>query len=423
MVRDFAQSLVDQFGIAADVALHAPSAAGDQRNFHAHVLTTTRVVTADGLGAKTRALDARATGPGLVEEIRARWAALCNRALERAGSAARVDHRSYARRAIARIPTLHNGHRVTALARRLGVATARFTENATIREHNARLDALRSIFRAAAAAPPAPATAPMRLTVPGPRLTRPGPRLTLPPTRMEIKNERPTTTQPGSAHQPLLSVPAQSDRSFQLHGQIRAHSASDSGALPQNSRGNFLVPGRPFRRDARDLPPPSELHRIPGKEGAGGGGRPVERDARSLAGVPNLDGGLTRPSDRIADAIAPGRRFQRESADVLDARVAASVAAKIEEYANWLDRVIAADPAVRVARATGDPAQIDAVEKIVRAEKRQKIPDYASILRNAENVYLEKIRKLLDADADFSTAGDGARPSTKPKFPPFGGIP
>lgn len=190
LVYDFAQSIVEQFGVAADVALHAPSAAGDQRNWHAHVLTTARVVAATGLGAKTRALDARATGPGLVEAIRARWAALCNRALERAGSAARLDHRSYARRAVAQIPTLHNGHQVTALARRLGVATARFNENATIREHNARLDALRALLRVAAAAPPAPAISPVRLTIPGPRLTRPRPRLTLPPTPMETKNEQ-----------------------------------------------------------------------------------------------------------------------------------------------------------------------------------------------------------------------------------------
>ncbi|MGC8537292.1 MAG: MobQ family relaxase [Rhizomicrobium sp.] len=188
VVRDFAQSLVDQFGVAVDLALHAPSVAGDQRNYHAHLLTTTRVVTADGLGAKTRALDARGTGPKLVEEIRARWASLCNSALERAGSATRVDHRSYVRRGITRRPMLHEGHRATALTRRLGVATRYAAHNAVIRAYNASIDAILAILRAAAAAPPAAAPVPMRLMMPGPRLT-------LPPTvAMEISNEQSSAT-------------------------------------------------------------------------------------------------------------------------------------------------------------------------------------------------------------------------------------
>ncbi|WP_299656742.1 MobA/MobL family protein [uncultured Jannaschia sp.] len=44
IVRDFAGALVDRDGVVADVAIHAPHREGDQRNHHAHVLTSTRVL-------------------------------------------------------------------------------------------------------------------------------------------------------------------------------------------------------------------------------------------------------------------------------------------------------------------------------------------------------------------------------------------
>ena len=94
LVRAFGEDLRDRYGVAVDIAIHAPHRDGDQRNWHAHVLTTTRVVEAEGLGAKTRILDDRKTGPAQVAELRASWAELSNRFLEREGFAERVDHRS-----------------------------------------------------------------------------------------------------------------------------------------------------------------------------------------------------------------------------------------------------------------------------------------------------------------------------------------
>jgi len=94
LARGFAQALVDRYGIAADVALHAPHREGDQRNHHAHILTTTRVLCADGLTDKTRILDAAKTGGAEIEDMRGLWAQMQNHALERAGQEARVDHRS-----------------------------------------------------------------------------------------------------------------------------------------------------------------------------------------------------------------------------------------------------------------------------------------------------------------------------------------
>ena len=92
-ISDAAQ-LVERYGVAAYVAIHAPHREGDQRNHHAHILTTTRVLSAEGLTDKTRILDAASTGGPEIEAMRGVWAELQNHALELAGQVERVDHRS-----------------------------------------------------------------------------------------------------------------------------------------------------------------------------------------------------------------------------------------------------------------------------------------------------------------------------------------
>ena len=94
ITRDFAQELVSRYGVAVDVAIHAPHREGDQRNHHAHVLTSTRKLEPEGFTAKTRVLDSAKTGGVEIEQMRSLWAELQNRALERAGEVERVDHRS-----------------------------------------------------------------------------------------------------------------------------------------------------------------------------------------------------------------------------------------------------------------------------------------------------------------------------------------
>ncbi len=94
LARSFAEALVTRYGVVADVAVHAPHREGDQRNHHAHILTTTRQMGPEGLGAKTRILDAAKTGGGEIEEMRGLWAQMQNQVLERAGQEERVDHRS-----------------------------------------------------------------------------------------------------------------------------------------------------------------------------------------------------------------------------------------------------------------------------------------------------------------------------------------
>ena len=118
LTAGFAREVVSRFGVAADVAIHAPHPEGDQRNWHAHVLTTTRVVEAEGLGAKTRELDVVQTSGPAVEALRELWAVQVNRALERIQSAARVDHRSYARRGEDLVATQHLGPAASGMERK-----------------------------------------------------------------------------------------------------------------------------------------------------------------------------------------------------------------------------------------------------------------------------------------------------------------
>jgi hypothetical protein len=94
IARAFAAQLVERYGVAADVAIHAPHREGDQRNHHAHILTTTHVLSAEGLTDKTRILDAASTGGPEIKAMRSYWAELQNHALDLAGQEGCVDHRS-----------------------------------------------------------------------------------------------------------------------------------------------------------------------------------------------------------------------------------------------------------------------------------------------------------------------------------------
>jgi hypothetical protein len=94
ITREFAEQLVSRYGVAVDVAIHAPNREGDQRNHHAHVLTSTRRLEPEGFTTKTRVLDSARTGGVEIDQMRGVWAELQNRALERAGEVERVDHRS-----------------------------------------------------------------------------------------------------------------------------------------------------------------------------------------------------------------------------------------------------------------------------------------------------------------------------------------
>ena len=118
LAHDFSKALVKKYGFAADCAIHAPGKDGDSKNHHAHILCSTRKLTAEGFTAKTRELDDRATGAAQVVECRELFASMTNAALERAGQSVRVDHRSLEAQGIDREPTEHLGPSASAIERR-----------------------------------------------------------------------------------------------------------------------------------------------------------------------------------------------------------------------------------------------------------------------------------------------------------------
>jgi ATP-dependent exoDNAse (exonuclease V) alpha subunit len=114
LVRGFSQELADRYRFALDVAIHEPRnfPGSDPRNFHAHLLATTREVNVEGLGAKTSLEwnDANrreiGLGPAINEllHVRERWTSVTNEALQQANVVARIDHRTLQAQGIDREP-------------------------------------------------------------------------------------------------------------------------------------------------------------------------------------------------------------------------------------------------------------------------------------------------------------------------------
>jgi MobA/MobL family len=116
LAREFSQELCDRYGFAVDLSIHAPRdfPGSDPRNYHAHLLATTREVSTNGLAAKTtlELNDSNRRKLGLepvIHEllyVRERWASVTNEALRNAHIAARVDHRTLEAQGIDREPRL-----------------------------------------------------------------------------------------------------------------------------------------------------------------------------------------------------------------------------------------------------------------------------------------------------------------------------
>jgi hypothetical protein len=113
VARRFCEELVDRHKFALDLSIHEPAIVvqhgdADRRNFHAHILTTTRRLVGDEFTEKCRELDDVKVGE--VRYWRKRWELLVNEALERAGHAEqKVDCRSHSERGLDDIPTVKIG--------------------------------------------------------------------------------------------------------------------------------------------------------------------------------------------------------------------------------------------------------------------------------------------------------------------------
>jgi MobA/MobL family protein len=119
IAADIARELVRRYDVAVTVAIHKPDRHGDQRNDHAHFLWTTREVTEEGLGKKTRILDdVKTTGPKEIASFREFVADRINQALADANSDERVTAQSYSVEGIDRVPTTHLGRAASGMERK-----------------------------------------------------------------------------------------------------------------------------------------------------------------------------------------------------------------------------------------------------------------------------------------------------------------
>ena len=89
LIWTFCEQNFVALGMVADVCLHGPGH-GDPRNYHAHVMLSTRVIGPDGFGNKNRDWNANEH----LETWKTNWERDCNAALEAAGANIRVDRRS-----------------------------------------------------------------------------------------------------------------------------------------------------------------------------------------------------------------------------------------------------------------------------------------------------------------------------------------
>ncbi|RMV94859.1 hypothetical protein ALP01_200069 [Pseudomonas caricapapayae] len=182
----FGIELATRYGVAVDLAIHLPDREGDNRNHHAHVMTTTRQVSRDAAGllvmgekSTIELSDTKRRGMGLgsgadeVVAIRQLWERMANRALENAGSDARIDSRSLKAQGLDREATTHLGPVASDMERR-NKASDRGDGNRQVAANNALREQISAqildftAFRAAReAAPVTPAhktrSAPVRL--------------------------------------------------------------------------------------------------------------------------------------------------------------------------------------------------------------------------------------------------------------------
>lgn len=111
LVEQYALDNFVEKGMIADIALHNMN----DKNPHAHIMLTTRVVNGEGFGQKNRNWN----GKELLQKWRKNWADAVNVALERSGfSDIKISHRSLKDQKIDRKPTKH-----------LGFALARLKKN------------------------------------------------------------------------------------------------------------------------------------------------------------------------------------------------------------------------------------------------------------------------------------------------------
>ncbi|WP_228200263.1 MobQ family relaxase [Acinetobacter baumannii] len=139
LLDELCQELVKKHGVIVDAAIHAPHTEGgsDDRNYHAHIMFTTRSINKNGTFEAKKYRDfSRDNGTETVSNWRENFADLVNAQLEKIGSTERVSHLSYADLGSDLEATQHEGYAVTQL-RRQGIKTEVSQSNDEIKQRNA----------------------------------------------------------------------------------------------------------------------------------------------------------------------------------------------------------------------------------------------------------------------------------------------
>ena len=166
LIRDYCREFFVSKGMIADFAIHDKG----NGNPHAHILLTMRAMDENGkwLPKSRKVYDLDENGERIklpsgrwkshkedtvdwneqyhAEEWRHGWEVIQNKYLELAGSAERVDMRSYERQGLDIIPTVHMGAAVSALERK-GIETNIGNLNRDIKAANRMMNAIRSTIK------------------------------------------------------------------------------------------------------------------------------------------------------------------------------------------------------------------------------------------------------------------------------------
>ncbi|MCL2638919.1 MAG: MobA/MobL family protein [Oscillospiraceae bacterium] len=148
LTREYVNNNFINRGMCADISIHSghkhrrdqehEEAKHDkeiyQNNPHAHILLTTRPLDENGF-VKSKTPFREYNEKQYVHLWREEWANAQNREFERMGLETRVSHKSNADRGLENEPTIHMGHKNTALERR-GIRTERGNQNRAIEERN-----------------------------------------------------------------------------------------------------------------------------------------------------------------------------------------------------------------------------------------------------------------------------------------------
>ncbi len=152
--QNLAKDLADRYQVATQIAIHEPSKQGDQRNYHVHILTTTRKTDQDlnltgksdiELDRKQCAKLGISTSQDQIIECRERIANRINQSLELANVQKQVSHLSYKDQGIDKIPTKHLGKSATFLERK-GIQTEIGDYNRSVIRFNELKTTLESIY-------------------------------------------------------------------------------------------------------------------------------------------------------------------------------------------------------------------------------------------------------------------------------------